>query len=231
MSERILVVEDELAVIEMLQDSLSYAGYQVAVARDGQQALAMLKESYFNLVILDVVMPRLNGLETLQKIRKTSSIPVLMLTGRDAELDQVQGLELGADDYIIKPSSMAVIRARVRSALRRAKQPPSPTEPKLVFGDGALVIDQKRSEVYSGGQPAFLTPTEYRLLLYLIANAGQIIPHREMLAAVWGPGYEDPEVLKIFIFRLRAKIEPDPSLPHYIKTKRGRGYYFNLSSG
>ena len=171
-------------------------------------------------------MPRLDGCETLRKIRKTSTIPVLILTGRDTDLDQVQGLDLGADDYITKPTSMAVIRARVRAALRRAKQHPV-AEPVLNFDDGALVIDQQRAEVLINGQPVILTPTEFRLLVYLISNSGKAVPHSEVLAAVWGPGYNDPEVLKIFVFRLRNKIEVDSSHPRYIKIKRGHGYYFN----
>jgi len=230
MSEHILVVEDDMAVIDMLRDSLNHAGYQVAVAQDGRQALEIMKDSHFDLVILDVIMPRLNGWETLRKIRKTSNIPVLMLTGRDTEVDQIQGLELGADDYITKPSSVAVIRARVRAALRRAKHPRSSNGSILSFDNGALVVDHQREEVLIEGQPVILTPTEFRLLIYLISNIGQAIPHSEVLAAVWGPGYDDPEVLKMFIFRLRSKIESNPSRPRYIKTKRGRGYYFDAEN-
>jgi len=178
------------------------------------------------MVILDVMMPRMDGWKTLRRIREFSTVPVIMLTGKDADSDQVRGLEDGADDYITKPASVAVIRARVRAALRREKQPVRSNEAKLRFDDDTLVINQHRAEVLVSGNHADLTPTEYRLLMYLISNTGQAIPHREVLAAVWGPGYDDPEVLKIFIFRLRNKLEADPSKPRYIKTKHGRGYYF-----
>ncbi len=226
MNEHILVVEDDPTVIEILSSALHRAGYAVAVARDGEQALARLRDEPFSLVILDVLMPRMDGWETLRQIREFSTIPVIMLTGLDDELDQVRGLEAGADDYVVKPTSVTVIRARVRATLRRAKQPSRPAEPVLSFDNGNLVVDQARSRVTVCDAPANLTPTEYRLLLYLISNAGQPVPHREILAAVWGPGYDDPEVLKLFISRLRSKIEPDPSQPRYISTRRGHGYYF-----
>lgn len=213
MSERILIVEDDSAVIEMLEGALSGAGYKVTVARDGKRALALLREERFNLVVLDVLMPRMDGWETLRRLREFSTLPVIMLTGLDEDLDQVRALEAGADDYVIKPASVAVIRARVRAALRRAKQPPRPEKSTLSFDDGKLVIDQAKKQVSVGGAPADLTPTEYRLLLNLISNAGQAVPHREVLAAVWGPGYDDPAVLKLFVSRLRSKIEPDPSRP------------------
>ena len=228
--DQILVVEDDLAVIAVLEATLTNAGYAVSVARDGRQALTMLRKIQFDLVILDVVMPQMDGWKTLRKIREISTVPVLMLTGQAADSDQILGLELGADDYITKPASVAVIRARVRAALRRARQPLRPEEPILNFAEGVLVIDQQSGQVRVAGAAVDLTPTEYKLLIYLVSNAGQTIPHREVLAAVWGPGYDDPEILKLFISRLRAKIEPDPAQPRFIRTKRGRGYYFRLSS-
>jgi two-component system KDP operon response regulator KdpE len=226
MNEHILVVEDDPTVVEILSGALQHAGYAVTVARDGEQALACLREEPFSLVILDVFMPRMDGWETLRRIREFSIIPVIMLTGLDDDLAQVRGLEAGADDYVVKPTSVAVIRARVRATLRRAKQPSRLAEPVLSFDNGALVIDRAQSRVTVCGAPANLTPTEYRLLLYLVSSAGQPVPHREVLTAVWGPGYDDPEVLKLFISRLRSKVEPDPSQPRYISTRRGRGYYF-----
>jgi two-component system KDP operon response regulator KdpE len=226
MDEHILVVEDDPAVIQTLTGALRGAGYAVTVARDGAQALAQLQEEQFSLVILDVLMPRMDGWETLRRLRGFSTMPVIMLTGLDSDLDQIRGLEIGADDYVTKPASVAIIRARVRAALRRAKQPSRPAEQTLTFDGGMLVIDQAKGEVTMRGVPADLTPTEYRLLLYLVSNAGQAVPHREVLASVWGPAYDDPEVLKLFISRLRSKIEPDPSQPRYILTQRGRGYYF-----
>jgi len=225
-SLRILVVEDEVAVIEMLEGALSRAGYAVSVARDGQQALHLFRQAPFDLVLLDVMMPRMDGWATLRQLRALSSVPVIMLTGRDADSDQVRGLETGADDYITKPTSVAVIRARVRAALRRGKQPPLPEEPVLTFEHGALVIDQQKGTVAIHGQLVDLTPTEYRLLRYLASNPGQVLPHREVLASVWGPGYYEPEVLKLFVSRLRNKIEPGALKGRFIKTRRGRGYFF-----
>ncbi len=226
MSARILIVEDEPAIVKMLSSALERSGYQVKSARDGRSALQQLKNTPFDLIILDIAMPRMDGWEALRRIRAISNVPVIMLTGQDADQDQVRGLETGADDYITKPASIAVIRARVRATLRRDRQPQHLAEEVLHFNNGHLVVHPGSGEVLVNGQPAELTPTEHRLLLYLIANAGQVRPHQEVLAAVWGPDYRDPEVLKLFISRLRKKIESDPAHPHYIKTQRGFGYYF-----
>ncbi len=227
MSARILIVEDDRTVVDMLTSALERTGYQVESAQDGRQAVEQFKASNFDLVILDVAMSRMDGWEVLRQLRAFSNVPIIMLTGHDADADQVRGLEGGADDYITKPASIAVIRARVRAALRRDRQPHHTPETELRFSDGELVIHPSSGEVLVRGQPAALTPTEYRLLLYLVSNAGQAQPHREVLAAVWGPEYQDPEVLKLFISRLRKKIEKDPSHPQYIKTRRGFGYYFS----
>jgi len=226
--EQILIVEDDLAVIQMLQGALRGAGYAVRVARDGKDALRLIQEAPLDLILLDVSMPRMDGWETLGKLRKFSDLPVIMLTGYDTDQDQVRGLEGGADDYITKPASVAVIRARVRAVLRRRKQPPRPAQTILTFDEGALIIDQSKAEVIHNGQPAALTPTEYRLLMVYVSNAGHTIPHEEVLAAVWGPGYEEPELVRMVVMRVRNKIEPDPQNPRYLQIRRGQGYYFDV---
>lgn len=226
MSEKILVIEDDSAVITMLNGALTSIGYQVDSATNGVDGLERLRSKQYALVLLDVMMPRMDGMETLRQLRQFTTVPVIMLTGRDADTDQIKGLEDGADDYILKPASIAVIRARVRAALRRSKKPARPEPPILSFDQGALVIDQVKAEVMLHGVSVELTPTEYRLLMYLVSNAGHPVDHREVLASVWGHGYETPEVLKLFISRLRTKIEPDPGNARYVLTHRGRGYYF-----
>ena len=229
MPKKVLIVDDEPSIVVSLQFLMNQCGFEVITATSGEEALETIMKFNPNLILLDVMLPGIDGYEVCEIVRldpKWRGIKIIFLSAKGKEEDIAKGMVLGADDYITKPTSMAVIRARVRAALRRAKQHPV-AEPVLNFDDGALVIDQQRAEVLINGQPVILTPTEFRLLVYLISNSGKAVPHSEVLAAVWGPGYNDPEVLKIFVFRLRNKIEVDSSHPRYIKIKRGHGYYFN----
>jgi DNA-binding response OmpR family regulator len=204
---------------------LQWEDAQVPTAIDGQAGLDVFFREDPDIVLLDVAMPRLNGFEVLKQIRRVSDVPVLMLTARADELDQVRGLELGADDYVCKPFSHLARLARIKAVLRRAELPPPvDTLPDVVTGD--LAMHFQNEEVTVAGQPVRLTPVEYKLLDHLVRNAGHLMPHQALLDRVWGADYEPgPEYLKVFISRLRAKLRR-PGGPEYIETERGRGCRF-----
>jgi DNA-binding response OmpR family regulator len=222
----ILVVDDEPRMIRFIRLNLEHDGFIVSEARDGSQALAQLRDRLPDLVLLDVMMPELDGFETLRLLREISAVPVIMLTAKGEEDDRVRGLELGADDYITKPFSPRELVSRVRAVLRRTEAPaPSPHEPIRV--DDRLTIDFDRREVWVEGKLVPLRPTEYRLLYHLVQNAGWVVPHDQLLAKVWGYEYRDEtHYLRLYINYLRQKLEADPSNPVYILTERGVGYRF-----
>jgi two-component system KDP operon response regulator KdpE len=224
-NSRVLVVDDEPVTLKYLGANLRVRGYEVLTAPDGETALELLDQTPVDLVILDIMMPGLDGFQVCQTIRQTSDVPILMLSARGREHDIVHALDLGADDYLTKPFGVAEMLARVRAALRRSaptwEQPRAP----LVIGD--VRIDFDAHQVTMADQEIQLTPTEYDLLAHLALNAGRVLPHRALLRAVWGPEYGDEtEYLWAYIRRLRRKIEPDPSNPRYILTQPGVGYLF-----
>ena len=223
---RILVVDDEPRMIRFIRLNLEHDGYEVYEATDGQQALDQLRDQLPNLVLLDVMMPGLDGFDTLQMIREISTVPVIMLTAKGEVEDRVRGLELGADDYITKPFSPAELTSRVGAVLRRTELPSEP-EHDVIQVDDRLKIDFDRREVWVEGQEVKLRPTEYRLLYHLVKNAGWVVPHEQLLAKVWGYEYRDEtHYLRLYINYLRQKLEQDPSHPQYILTERGVGYRF-----
>ena len=223
---RILVVDDEPRMIRFIRLNLEHDGYEVYEATDGQQALDQLRDQLPNLVLLDVMMPGLDGFDTLQMIREISTVPVIMLTAKGEVEDRVRGLELGADDYITKPFSPAELTSRVGAVLRRTELPSEP-EHDVIQVDDRLKIDFDRREVWVEGQEVKLRPTEYRLLYHLVKNAGWVVPHEQLLAKVWGYEYRDEtHYLRLYINYLRQKLEKDPSHPQYILTERGVGYRF-----
>lgn len=224
MSEKILIVEDDLPTTRMLADALSDANYQVVVARHGLEGLQQFYSKRPDLVILDVMMPRMDGWKTCGRIRELSNIPIIMLTAKGEEADRVRGLEYGADDYLVKPFSMRELKARVRAVLRRVHV--APVRDSVVSIDGGkLTINLARREVIVRGERVSLTPTEYRLLAFLARNAGRTLPHDTILERVWGYGYSGAtQNLKLYIWYLRRKVEEDPSHPQYIVTERGIGY-------
>ena len=222
----ILIADDEARMRRFIKMNLDLEGYRVIEASNGLEALDRVREDLPDLVLLDVMMPELDGFETLRIIRETSTVPVIMLTVRDDESDKVKGLELGADDYVTKPFSPRELASRIKAVLRRTEMD-SPGESSLIVVDDYLQLDFARRQVFAGGQEVKLRPTEYRLLYHLVQNAGQVLTHEMILSKVWGYEYRDEsQYVRLYITYLRQKIEPDPSNPRYILTERGIGYRF-----
>ncbi|MBC7262975.1 MAG: response regulator transcription factor [Chloroflexi bacterium] len=222
----VLVVDDEPRMVRFVRMNLELEGYRVSEASNGLEAINKVREELPDLVILDVMMPDMDGFETLERIRQISSVPVIMLTVRADEEDKVRGLELGADDYVTKPFSPRELTSRVRAVLRRAEIP-APVDKTAIQIDEDLTVDFQRREVIVRGQRVHLRPTEYRLLYHLVNNAGWVMTHEMLLSKVWGYEYrDDTQLLRLYITYLRQKIEPDPSNPKYIFNERGVGYRF-----
>jgi DNA-binding response OmpR family regulator len=222
----ILVVDDEPDLLNAVRLYLEDEGYQVLTATNGEEALAKVRTRLPDLIVLDVMMPEMNGFEALGEIRRVSNVPVIMLTVKGEESDKVRGLGLGADDYVTKPFSQRELLSRIQAVLRRAETPAFVPRTKIVVDDD-LTIDFSRNEVWLKGEKVQLTPTEYRLLYHLVSNPGRILSHESLLAKVWGPEYREEEhYVRLYITYLRQKIEPDPAHPKYILTERGLGYRF-----
>jgi two-component system KDP operon response regulator KdpE len=222
----ILVVDDEPRMIQFIRMNLELEGYRVMQAGNGLDALDKVRDELPDLVILDVMMPDLDGFETLRILRETSDVPVIMLTVKSDEDDIVRGLGLGADDYVTKPFSPRELSSRVQALLRRATLP-TPVEKTAIKIDERLTIDFGRREVIVEGERIQLRPTEYRLLYHLVSNAGWVMPHETLLQKVWGYEYRDEtHYLRLYITYLRQKIERDSADPQYILTERGIGYRF-----
>jgi two-component system KDP operon response regulator KdpE len=222
----ILVVDDEPRMIRFIRMNLELEGYQVIEARNGIQALEQVRQHLPDLVIMDVMMPEMDGFEALHMLREISTVPVILLTVKADEEDRVRGLELGADDYITKPFSPRELNSRVNAVLRRASWP-APAPRTVLKVDDRLSVDFNRHQVIVEGERIDLRPTEYRLLNHLIQNAGWVVPHDTLLAKVWGYEYRDEtHYLRLYINYLRKKIEEDPANPKYILTERGVGYRF-----
>jgi DNA-binding response OmpR family regulator len=226
-SATILLVDDEEAVQKLLTYPLERDGYRVVQARDGEEAIRRFGEEPVDLVVLDVMLPKLDGLEVCKRLRSASSVPIIMLTARDDEVDKVIGLELGADDYITKPFSIREFRSRVKAALRRAAAPRHDSyDPEPISIDG-LVIDPARRTVEIDGAAVLLTYVEFELLRTLAARPGRVHTRQALLEAVWGGAdYRDPRTIDVHVRHLREKLERDPSEPEYILTVRGVGYRF-----
>ena len=218
---RVLVVDDERAIRRFLRASLTAHGYAVFEASAGQEALSAVIGDRPDLIILDLGLPDLNGLEVTRQLREWTRIPIIVLSVREEEATKVAALDVGADDYLTKPFGIAELMARIRVALRHAEQPAG--EP--VFEVGDLRMDRARRQVLMAGNEIVLTPTEYDLLRVLVQYAGKVLTHRQLLRQVWGMGYElETHLLQVNISNLRRKIEPDPSRPSYIITEVGVGY-------
>jgi two-component system KDP operon response regulator KdpE len=223
---RILVVDDEERMVRFIRLNLEHDGFRVVTAYNGTQAINKVRSDLPDMVLLDVMMPDIDGFEVLRIIREVSSVPVLMLTAKGDEDDRVRGLELGADDYITKPFSPRELVSRVRAVLRRT-EPTVSSSHGLIEVDKRLKLDFDRREVWLDGVLVQLRPTEYRLLYHLVQNAGWVMTHDQLLTKVWGYEYRDePHYVRLYINYLRQKLEIDPANPKYILTERGVGYRF-----
>ncbi len=229
-SSTILLVDDEDSVRRLLTFPLERDGYTVVQAADGEEALRLFDPRTVDLVVLDIMLPKLDGLEVCKRLRASSAVPIIMLTARDDELDKVIGLELGADDYITKPFSIREFRSRVRALLRRAKAPrlgeEAADEERLDLGD--IVVDVPRRTVEVRGEPVQLTYVEFELLRTLASSPGRVFSRRMLLEALWtSADYRDPRTIDVHVRHLREKIEEEPRTPEHILTVRGVGYRFS----
>ncbi len=232
MADTILIVDDEEAIRTLVEFNLRQAGFQTVSASNGSECLEAVERGKPDLVILDVMLPDVDGFDLYRALRRIRPVPVIFLTARDGEVDRVVGLELGADDYVTKPFSTRELVARVRAVLRRAAERRGAAEgaggDEIVAGE--LVIDLRRHEVRVGGRPVALTPKEFQLLAYLARHAGQALSRNRLLDEVWGRDfYGDPRIVDVHIRHLREKVEEEPGNPRHIKTVRGVGYRFDVA--
>jgi two-component system KDP operon response regulator KdpE len=227
---KILVVDDEPQIRRMMRATLTSSGYQVDEARTGEEGLEKFREFLPDLVLLDLNMPGMGGVEACKSIRTGSDVPIIILTVRNTEKEKVEALDAGADDYVSKPFGMQELLARIRAALRRA--PSSAESGPQGFVSQDLEIDFAGRRVRVHDKNVRLTPKEFELLRHLVAHGGKPVPHRELLQAVWGPDYGDEtDYLRVFINHLRKKIEPNPAQPKYILTEPWVGYRFAIAEG
>jgi len=227
MNINVLVVDDEKSLRDFVRRNLEVRGYKVLIASNGLEALALFKNQNVELVIMDIMMPHMDGLETTRRIRQDSHVPIIILTAMGEEADKVRAFDLGADDYLTKPFGVGELLGRVKAVLRRAdwSEPASHAE-RIVRGE--IDVDVERHIVRVRGEKIDITPTEFNLLVYLMKNAGKALPHRAILQHVWGTEYGDEaEYLRVYVGKLRQKIEGDPLKPQYLHTEHGIGYRFD----
>lgn len=227
MAPKILVVDDERPIAEILKYNLEKDGFEVILAFDGEEALRRAGEDNPDLIILDIMLPKMDGFAVCREIRARREIPIIMLTAKETELDKVLGLELGADDYVTKPFSAREVTARVKAILRRTRAAarPDPQKGKLVHGD--LTVDLDEMKVFNRNRPVELTYREFTLLVQLMRRPGHVFNRQQLLNEVWGYDYiGDERTVDVTVRRLREKLELNPAEPEYIHTKRGAGYYF-----
>lgn len=226
MDKLILVVDDEAPIVDILKFNLTKAGYNVIAAYDGEEGLSLALTKKPDLILLDLMLPKMDGFDVCKKIREKLSVPIIMITARDEEVDKVLGLELGADDYITKPFSVRELTARVKANIRRTSQSEEVSDDVMHYGN--LVINPARYEVQKNGKTIDLTLREFELIKYLAMQPGKMFTRETLLTKVWGyEYYGDMHTVDVTVRRLREKVEDDPSNPAYIMTKRGVGYYFN----
>ena len=224
MAARILIVDDEPNILGTVAPLLRARGYEVFSAMSGRAGLESVERDTPDLVVLDLGLPDIDGVEVCRQIRESQNVPILVLSARGAEGDKVRALDAGADDYVTKPFGAEELLARIRASLRRVETPPTPSEPIV---RGGLVIDRERFRVARDGEDVRLTPKEFELLTFLAQHPGRVLTHRMILKAIWGPNAVDqPEHLRVLIGALRKKIEPNPSSPRYILTEPWVGYRF-----
>lgn len=227
MNIQILVVDDEKPLRDFVRRNLEVRGYKVLTASNGLEALAIFKNEIVQLVIMDIMMPHMDGLETTRRIRQESHVPIIILTAMGEEADKVHAFDMGADDYLTKPFGVGELLGRVKAVLRRADwAEPAYNEEKIVRGE--IEVDLERHRVSVRGKEIEITPTEFNLLVYFMKHAGKALHHRVILQNVWGTEYGDEsEYLRVYVGKLRQKIEADPLHPHYLHTEHGIGYRFD----
>ena len=229
-NKKILVIDDDAQLRRLTEYPLTRAGADVAVAKNGKEGLRQFYEQKPDLVILDVMMPEMDGWETCKNIRQLSDVPIIMVTARGNDEDVIKGLELGADDYITKPFNVKVLVARARAALRRAEKGIT-IKKGTRYSDSYLTIDLDEHRIFVDGNPVSLTATEFRLLAYLLENTGRVMSFEQILKSVWGWDYiDDVNYIRVYIWHLRKKIEKDPKDPEYIQNVQGVGYRFEKKS-
>lgn len=222
----ILAVDDEAGILRLIRLELTEQGYRVVVASDGEEAVRTFEQQRPDVVVLDIMLPDMSGLEVMRRLRERSNTPIILLTARDHDEDKVRGLELGADDYVVKPFNPQELTARVRAVMRRAVRE-SMGESLVVAGDVEIDLDKRL--VTKAGEPVSLTRTEWMLLQHLASNAGRVMLNTELLSKVWGPEYiDDLQYLRVWISRLRSKLETDHAQPSVIKTLQGIGYLLDV---
>jgi len=227
MAEKILAIDDDVILLKLIRQSLEPEGFSVTTATSGQEGLAVFHQTAPDLVILDVMMPGMDGWEVCQRLRQVSSVPIIFLTALDKIENVVQGLVGGADDYLAKPFRVAELAARVTALLRRARMPHEQAD-ILRFGGGELIINRTEQTVFARGEEVLLSPIEYNLLLFMAERAGRILPNQVLFDTIWGVLADaGTQSVKWYIWRLRQKIEADPKNPQFILTERGKGYRFS----
>ncbi len=227
----ILVVDDDPAILRLLCANLKARGYRVSTAVDGEQAIEAVQQDFVDLILLDIMMPRMDGVEVCRRVREWSNVPIIVLSARGDEKDKVRCLELGADDYLTKPFGIAELLARVKTALRHHEAAKAASSPGVSFTSDGLEINFAMRRVTVAGKEVRLTPTEYSVLQQLAINANKVLTHGMLLQNVWGSGYNsEKEYLRVFIGRLRKKLESDPQHPKYIMTIPGVGYHLAAAS-
>jgi DNA-binding response OmpR family regulator len=222
----VLAVDDEAGILRLIRLELSEQGFRVVVAADGDEAIRTFEQQRPDVVVLDIMLPDMSGLEVMRRLRERTNTPIILLTARDHDEDKVRGLELGADDYIVKPFNPQELTARVRAVMRRAVRE-SNGDSMVIAGDVEIDLDKRL--VTKGGEPVALTRTEWMLLQHLASNAGRVMLNTELLSKVWGPEYiDDLQYLRVWISRLRSKLETDHTQPSVIKTLQGIGYLLDV---
>ncbi len=225
MAKKVLVVDDEKLIVKGIRFSLEQDGMEVDCAYDGEEALTMIKNKEYDIILLDVMLPKLTGFEVCQQVREFSSVPIVMLTAKGEDMDKILGLEYGADDYITKPFNILEVKARIKAIIRRTS--PKPREAARVIENGDLKLDCEGRRVYIAGREIIMTALVFGLLELLVVNANKVYSRENLLKLVWGNDYPgDVRTVDVHVRRLREKIEKNPSEPKYVHTKWGVGYYF-----
>lgn len=227
MAKRVLVVDDEKLIVKGIRFSLEQEGMEVDSAYDGEEAVEMAKASFYDIILLDLMLPKMNGLEVCQQIREFSAVPIIMLTAKGEDMDKIMGLEYGADDYITKPFNILEVKARIKAIMRRSAQPQKKEETRREITSGDLTLDLDGRRVFISEKEINLTTKEFDVLELLVKNPNKVYSREKLLDIVWGVEYPgDVRTVDVHIRRLREKIEPSPSDPKYVYTKWGIGYYF-----